>query len=95
MLILRILDTYSDNCSGTDKTIEKENAMQKQICLLLSLLLICTFFSGTASAEAVTREISKDISASAIDISSVPDYSGTDYIVLNGNLPDFYVWQIT
>lgn len=69
--------------------------MQKQICLLLSLLLICTFFSGTASAEAVTREISKDISASAIDISSVPDYSGTDYIVLNGNLPDFYVWQIT
>ena len=69
--------------------------MRKQICLLLSLVLICIFFSGTASAEAVTREISEYVSVSALDISSIPDYSGTDYIVLNGNLPDFYVWQIT
>ena len=69
--------------------------MRKLTCLLLVLVLTCSLFTLTAFADGENSEQVKPIPVSTLDIATVPDYTGSDYIVLNDNVPDFYLWQIT
>ena len=60
---------------------------------LLSTLIIFTvaFFSTTVSA---TTNISDDIPCSTLVVEKIAPYSGEASIVLNDNLPDFYLSQL-
>ena len=69
--------------------------MRKLTCLLLVLVLTFSLFTLTAFADGDKAEQENPIPVSTLDIATVPDYTGSDYIVLNDNVPDFYLWQIT
>ena len=67
--------------------------MRKIVCYILILGLIGCFFGLTAAAA--YEKAGDSIPVSTLDIAEIPDYSGSDTIVLNNNVPDFYLWQIT
>lgn len=62
--------------------------MKKIAIFGLVVALLC--IGGAAHAEA---SISDDVPTSTL--SEIPLYEGTDYVVLQNNQPDFYVWQIS
>lgn len=85
---------------GLGKSIERAayswvKTMRKLTCLLLVLVLTFSLFTLTAFADGDKAEQENPIPVSTLDIATVPDYTGSDYIVLNDNVSDFYLWQIT
>ena len=67
--------------------------MRKTVCFILALVLICGLFAFTAAAD--YEKTVDSIPVSTLNIAEIPDYSDNDTIVLNNNVPDFYLWQIT
>lgn len=69
--------------------------MRKIACLFLALTLMCSFFTLTAAADAEPKENIVQVPISTLDVSCIAEYTDSDYIIMNNNVPDFYLWQIT
>lgn len=67
--------------------------MKRRSALLLWLLMFCLFIIP-ASAESASPSEKQIVLVSTLEITDVPAYSGDDYLILNDNNPDFYIWQI-
>lgn len=65
-----------------------ERAMRKIVAFILIVSLLC--IGATTYADA---SISDSVPVSTLSV--VPLYEGSDYVVLQNNQPDFYVWQIS
>ena len=62
--------------------------MKRITAFILIISLLCV--GATTYAEASTSD-----AVPVSTLSAIPLYDGTDYVVLQNNQPDFYVWQIS
>lgn len=72
-------------------------AMRKAVCFVLALVLMCSVFVITAAADEENGEytVQVQIPVSTLQVASIAEYTDRDYIEINNNVPDFYLWQIT
>lgn len=67
-------------------------------CFFLALALCLVNIPAYAQQSTESNLFPKsttEVPVSTLEISNVPDHTDRDYIVLNDNVPDFYLWQIT
>lgn len=67
--------------------LKKRNSKQI-IFLLIALLIMAIGFPSRA-------EILPGETVQGSSLTEIPQYNGFDYVVINDNQPDFYIWQIT
>ena len=60
---------------------------------MLIILFVFGLFSSTAYA--VSPSVSEGILSSTLEISKIPNFTDEPYIVINNNVPDFFLWQIS
>ena len=67
--------------------------MKRILSLLLALVLLLCLCPVPARAEGAVSDEPVDVST--LTAEDVPAYDGSDYILINDNVPDFYLWQLT
>ena len=60
------------------------------VCFGFFVLLF--FTSMPADAQGTVEK--ETIITSTTELADIPDYNGTAFVVVNNNVPDFYIWQI-
>lgn len=71
--------------------------MKKKALLssIAALVMILGLFPMAAGADGDVKPEVVSVLPSTLDAAEIPDHTDQDYIVLNDNVPDFYLWQIT